>query len=386
MSAPKLEVIGLTKEYKDGAVIAVDNIGFAVESGETLALLGPSGCGKSTTLNMIVGLEQPSSGDIRIDGRSVIDVPAGRRDIGLVFQDYAVFTSMSVRENLAFGLKIRKTDKAVIAREVGKIAEFLDLWDCLDVKAAHLSGSEQQRVAIGRTLATKPSLLLLDEPLSNLEASIRPVVRRELRRLQQELHLSIIYVTHDQTEALSLADRVAIMSYGKIIQVEETLRIVERPGHVQVAQFLGEPPMNILRGRLADAEGGVAFVCAGFTVLFPDCSLPEQVRERGPNKQYALGFRAEDLRLISPEQGQWQGEILEVEIRGADAVVNLNFRGNPLKSVLPGEFRAKSGPADPELLRNGCLAGLALEPENIVIFDADSNLRLESALVRGSAV
>ena len=228
MSVPKLEVVGLTKEY-DGDILAVDNIGFTLQSGETLALLGPSGCGKSTTLNMIVGLERPSSGDIRIDGRSVVDVPAGQRDIGLVFQDYAVFTSMSVRDNLAFGLRIRKKDKAAIAREVDAIAAFLDLENCLDVKAERLSGSEQQRVAIGRTLVTKPSLLLLDEPLSNLEASTRPVVRRELRRLQQEFRLSIIYVTHDQTEALSLADRVAIMSYGKIVQEDETLRIAERP-------------------------------------------------------------------------------------------------------------------------------------------------------------
>jgi multiple sugar transport system ATP-binding protein len=418
---PKLEVAGLTKVYRDGAVVAVDDISFTVESGETLALLGPSGCGKSTTLNMIVGLEQPSSGDIRIDGRSVIDVPAGRRDVGLVFQDYAVFAAMSVRDNLAFGLKVRKTDKAVVRSEVHKIAELLGLTECLDIKAGRLSGSEQQRVAIGRTLVTRPALLLLDEPLSNLEASARPAVRQELRRLQQELHLSIIYVTHDQTEALSLADRVAIMNHGKIIQAEETLRIMQFPGHVQVAQFLGSPPMNILRGRLADAEGGVKFTHAAFTVLFPACTLPALVRERGANKQYALGFRAEDLTLVPPEQGLWQGEILGVEIRGGDAVVNLSSHGSPLQCVVEHKLKAapcaglpptrNAGGCNPSGLKTGTTltavrsadglpaalenpsasgdfslskgtpVGLTLAPETVVLFDGDSNLRLESAFV-----
>jgi multiple sugar transport system ATP-binding protein len=224
-------------------------------------------------------------------------------------------------------------------------------------------------------------------------------------------------VTHDQTEALSLADRVAIMHHGKIIQAEETLRIMQYPGHVQVARFLGSPPMNILRGRLADAEGGVKFTHAAFSVLFPACALPGGVRERGPDKQYALGFRAEDLALVPPEQGLWKGEILGVEIRGGDAVVNLNSHGSPLQCVvvhkrkaapsagLPAASNAGAPDIRPEpdkvglpaaalqaavdnppasdvfSLRKSALVGLTLAPENIVLFDGDSNLRLESAFV-----
>ena len=248
MTVPKLKLVNLKKEFDNGAVAAVDGIDLSIEAGETIALLGPSGCGKSTMLNMIVGLDEPTSGDIQIDDQSILRVPPGKRNVGLVFQDYAVFTSMTVRQNLAFGLAVRHRPKPEIARAVGEIAELIDMTDRLGARVKDLGNSELQRVAIGRTLVTKPEILLLDEPLSNLETAARLAMRRELRRLQNEIGLTIIYVTHDQIEALSLADRIAVMRTGKILQVEKTSVICDRPEHVFVAGFLGSPPMNLLRG------------------------------------------------------------------------------------------------------------------------------------------
>ena len=204
MANVKLELVNLRKEFGD--LIAVNDVSIAIAESETMALLGPSGCGKSTILNMIVGLEEPTSGDILIDGKSVLKVPPGDRNVGLVFQDYAVFTHMTVRRNLAYGLKIRKMKQTDIDREIAKVAEFLSITHQLDKKPGELGASELQRVAIGRTLVTNPEILLLDEPLSNLEAAMRNQMRRELRRIQAETGQTIIYVTHDQIEALSLSD------------------------------------------------------------------------------------------------------------------------------------------------------------------------------------
>ncbi len=315
MTRPKLELVDLRKEYGEGTVAAVDGIDLAVAAGETVALLGSSGCGKSTTLNMIVGLEEPTAGDILIDGKSVLGVPPGRRNVGLVFQDYAVFTAMSVRKNLAFGLSVRGRSRAEIARAVAEVAELLGMTDMLDARAEDLGGSELQRVAIGRTLVTKPQILLLDEPLSNLEAAARLAMRRELRRLQKEVGLTIIYVTHDQIEALSLADRIAVMSAGKIRQVEQASRICAEPEHLFVASFMGSPPMNLLKGELRG--DGLHFVAGDFVLALPGASAEGTAA-------VILGIRPETIRIAPSGAAGLPGTVTLVEPRGAEAVVTVD--------------------------------------------------------------
>lgn len=365
MSRPKLELVQLRKEYSDGNVVAVDDIDLAVEAGETVALLGSSGCGKSTTLNMIVGLEQPTGGDIQIDGATVVNTPAGRRNVGLVFQDYAVFTHMTVRKNLAFGLEVRGKYVLEINRAVEGVAELLGMKDKLDVSVRELGGSELQRVAIGRTLVTKPEILLLDEPLSNLEAEARLAMRRELRRLQSEIGLTIIYVTHDQVEALSLADRIAVMNAGHILQVEETSAIFARPDHTFVAGFLGSPPMNLLRGRFATRGGAVEFCKDGFCL-----AMGESADGAAPAGFYTMGIRPEALCLSDSPAPAVTGRVHNVEPRGPEMVVTVETGNETLTLVTP--------PSDS--LRPGDPVGLDIDFDSLVFFGGDSNRREEIAV------
>ena len=354
MSRPKLELVKLRKEYGNGDVIAVDDIDLAIEAGETVALLGSSGCGKSTTLNMIVGLEEPTAGDIQIDGATVVTTPAGKRNVGLVFQDYAVFTHMTVRKNLAFGLEIRGKYILETNRAVEEVAELLGMTDKLDASVRELGGSELQRVAIGRTLVTKPDILLLDEPLSNLEAEARLAMRRELRRLQSEIGLTIIYVTHDQVEALSLADRIAVMNAGRILQVEETSVIFDRPDHTFVAGFLGSPPMNLLRGKFSAGEDGVRFSKAGF-------SLAMGRGESAPTGYYTMGIRPEaPARVVRGGPGHLRAH----QQRGAARAGDRGHRGRGHRAADPGHAahgrpacgrprRPRPGLRFPRLFRRG---------------------------------
>lgn len=363
MSRPKLELVAVTKEYEGGQVAAVDAVDLSIQAGETLALLGPSGCGKSTMLNMIVGLETPTSGEILIDGHSVVATPPGRRKVGLVFQDYAVFTHMTVGENLAFGLKMAGLDRAKIEREVAEVATILGLSDRLKARARDLGGSDLQRVAIGRTLVTRPSLLLLDEPLSNLDAAARMAMRRELRRLQKEIGLTIIYVTHDQIEALSLADRIAVMSAGKIRQLADTDEIYDRPGHVFVAGFLGAPPMNLLRGKVAREEGGPVFRSGAFRHPLSGVSGLEPALSE---TEIVFGIRPEAVALVQPVADGLEGTVVGAEPRGPRTVLSVDCRGVRLAVLAP------SLGCPPE----GALVGLSFAPNDIVLFSGHTSRRL----------
>ncbi len=350
---PKLAIRQLTKIYPGSEVAAVDHIDLEVAAGETLALLGSSGCGKSTTLNMVVGLEQPTSGDIQIDGQSIISTPAGRRNVGLVFQDYAVFTSMTVRQNLAFGLQVRKRPKPEVVRAVAEVAELLDMADKLDARAQDLGGTELQRVAIGRTLVTRPEILLLDEPLSNLESAARLAMRRELRRLQKDIGLTIIYVTHDQIEALSLADHIAVMSSGKIRQVKAATQIMQDPAHTFVASFLGEPPMNLIRGKVTAG----LFVADGFRLPLG----------RFPDGIITLGLRPQAMRLAQGEAGTLSGRLHHIEPRGAEAVLSFDCSGKMIRLIVPSHIRPTTSQE----------YGIVLPEGALLAFDGDSNLRLD---------
>ena len=361
---PKLQLVALRKEYDDGQVVAVDDVSLELEAGDTLALLGPSGCGKSTTLNMSVGLETPTSGDILIDGQSVTGVLAGRRNVGLVFQDYAVFTHLSVERNLAFGLEVRGVRRAEIQKRVAETAELLGLGAILKVRASRLGGSELQRVAIGRTLVTRPTLLLLDEPLSNLEAEMRATMRRELRRLQAETGLTIVYVTHDQVEALSLARRIAVMSNGKLRQCAATETVYARPGHTFVAGFIGEPPMNLFDAVLEHAATGPV-VRAGELVLpvaGPVAGAPDSGR-------VVVGLRPDSLRLATAGSALWQGHVLRREPRGAEAVVTVGADRLLLQVI--AETHAAPEVGEP--------VGLEIDLARLVLFHGDTRCNLAEA-------
>ena len=247
MAAVRLDKV--RKEFDQGKVAVVD-ASFEVADGELLVLVGPSGCGKTTLLRMIAGLETASSGAIRIDGRMVNDVPPRERDIAMVFQNYALYPHMSVAENLAFGLKLRGMARAEIARRVQAAAEMLGLDEMLERRPRQLSGGQRQRVALGRALVREPKVFLLDEPLSNLDAKLRLSTRVEIARLHRRLKATMIYVTHDQIEAMTLGQRIVVMKDGEIQQIDTPMRLYEQPANLFVAGFLGSPAMNFLRGRL----------------------------------------------------------------------------------------------------------------------------------------
>lgn len=242
-----------------GTVRAVDRVSLGVENKEFLVLVGPSGCGKSTTLRMVAGLEEASEGEIFIGDRLVNDVPAKDRDIAMVFQNYALYPHMTVFENMAFGLMLRKYPKSEIARRVNDAAEILGIKNYLERKPRELSGGERQRVAVGRAIVRKPMVFLFDEPLSNLDAKLRVQMRTEIHKLHLRLQTTMIYVTHDQTEAMTMGDRIVVMKDGIVQQIADPITIYDRPVNKFVASFIGSPPMNFMKGRIIKQDGRFYF-------------------------------------------------------------------------------------------------------------------------------
>ncbi|MEM1817123.1 MAG: ABC transporter ATP-binding protein, partial [Desulfurococcaceae archaeon] len=252
-----VKVENVTKRFEN--VVAVDKVSFEVYKGELFSLLGPSGCGKTTTLRIIAGLEKPDEGRVYIDGVDVTNRPAREREVCLVFQEYAVFPHMSVYDNIAFGLTNRKIPKAEIYKKVKEVADLLDLTNYLSFKGGKLGLSEQQRVAIARCLVVKPKVLLLDEPLTLADAKIKEKMRRELKKLLKDLELTVIFVTHDQLEALMISDRVAIMRKGKIVQIGSPGEVYDNPINLFVATFVGSPTINLLEGVLEVSDRELVF-------------------------------------------------------------------------------------------------------------------------------
>jgi multiple sugar transport system ATP-binding protein len=259
---PRVVIENLTKIFKGPwgeEICAVNHASLSVGTGEFLVLVGPSGCGKTTTLRLIAGLEQITQGTISVDGKIINDVPPKDRDIAMVFQNHALYPHMTARENLAFGLKLRKTPKAEIERRISEAAEILGLKDCLDRKPQELSGGQRQRVSLGRALARQPKVFLFDEPLSNLDAILRAQMRREILKLHARLGSTMIYVTHDQAEAMAMGDRIAVMREGTIQQASDPLKLYHCPANLFVAGFFGSPPMNFFRGTILKTEKGLYF-------------------------------------------------------------------------------------------------------------------------------
>jgi len=276
-----------------GNVTAVHDANLVIEDKEFVVLVGPSGCGKSTTLRMIAGLEEISKGTIRIDGQAINDVPPKDRDIAMVFQNYALYPHMSVYENMAFGLKLRRYPRSEIDKRVQEAADILDIKHLLDRKPKALSGGQRQRVAVGRAIVRKPKAFLFDEPLSNLDAKMRVQMRMEINKLHTRLSSTMIYVTHDQVEAMTMGDRIVVMKDGFIQQVATPLDLYHHPANQFVAGFIGSPPMNFFKGRLETQAGAIWFRDPGFAV-----KLEEHVAAKVANRvgsEAVLGVRPEDI-------------------------------------------------------------------------------------------
>jgi len=316
-------VRSLTKTW--GETAAVDDVSFAVSPGQLLVLLGPSGCGKSTTLRLVAGLDEPTAGTIEIGGKDVRGLTGAARGVAMVFQSYALLPHLSAADNITFGLSVRRTPRMEIARRLERVAELLDLKTLLGRKPGQLSGGQQQRVALGRALIAEAPVCLLDEPLSNLDAQLRQDLRREIRALQQRLSITMIYVTHDQSEAMSMADRVVLMRGGRIEQNGTPAELYQRPQSLFVARFIGASPMNLL--ALEDGPGGAVIAGSDEPLLLPT---------HGHGR--VLGLRPEDISLDGDQPAQLHGRVTGVEYLGADALVTCMVGDHPIVVRGKGAF------------------------------------------------
>ncbi len=321
----------VTKVYS-GDVVAVSDVTLHVADQELLVLVGPSGCGKSTTLRMIAGLEETTRGTIKIEGTVVNDVPPKDRDIAMVFQNYALYPHMTVYQNMAFGLKLRKHSKADIGRRVGDAASLLGIQNLLDRKPKALSGGQRQRVALGRAIVRQPAAFLFDEPLSNLDAKLRVGMRAELSKLHHRLGTTMIYVTHDQVEAMTLGDRIAVMDGGVIQQLAAPLDLYERPENKFVAGFMGTPPMNFLNGRMELEDGQTQFNEGSARIRLPDWA--RRAADALPHREAVLGVRPEDI-TIGPTPGDLTAKVNVVEPLGDEMIVYVSTDYHDLVCKVP---------------------------------------------------
>ncbi|MGQ4879427.1 ABC transporter ATP-binding protein [Billgrantia sp. LNSP4103-1] len=326
----RIRLEAVSKRWGDTA--AVDGIGFDVAPGEFVILLGPSGCGKSTTLRMIAGLEQASAGSIHIGERDVTHLPPGDRGISMVFQSYALFPHLSVADNIVFGLRSRKVPRAERRERLARVAQLVDLEAYLERKPAQLSGGQRQRVALARAIISEHPICLMDEPLSNLDARLRGEMRREIRALQQRLGMTVIYVTHDQVEAMSMGDRVILMQEGRIVQDGTPGELYDRPATAFAAGFIGSPAMNLV--TLAAAADGA--VIDGE----PHCSVaPHEA------KGHWFGVRPENISLLPADAAGVPAEVIDAEFLGADSIVRLQVGSQQLRARLDGKPNVAAGSA-----------------------------------------
>jgi multiple sugar transport system ATP-binding protein len=375
----------VTKVYS-GDVLAVDHVSLEIAAGEFLVLVGPSGCGKSTLLRMIAGLEEVTDGTIAIDERDVTDLPPRSRDVAMVFQTYALYPHMSVRENLGYGLKVRKTPKAEVAERVETVAQMLGLEKLLDRRPAALSGGQRQRVAMGRAIVRHPKAFLMDEPLSNLDAKLRVSMRAQLSALHTRLGTTTIYVTHDQIEAMTLGQRVAVMRDGRIQQVDTPQALYSRPANLFVAAFIGSPAMNLVEAEISDGE--LAF--AGFRIPLPDGAAL-------PASRVIAGLRPEafeDAAFADPSLPRIEIGVEVVEELGADTHVIFSVDAPPVdvsevreaagddEALIPVEGAVFTARVDPATAaRPGTRLALALDPSRFHFFDPATGERLEPGRV-----
>jgi multiple sugar transport system ATP-binding protein len=354
----------VTKRFDD--VTAVDDLLLDIKDGEFLVLVGPSGCGKSTALRCLAGLEEITSGDIRIGERIVTDVPPKDRDIAMVFQSYALYPHMTVKDNLAFGLKLRRVSKDEINRRVRDAARILGLDELLHRKPRALSGGQRQRVALGRAIVREPQAFLMDEPLSNLDAKLRVHTRAELTQLQHRLGTTTIYVTHDQVEAMTMGHRIAVMRDGVLQQLDTPQNLYTNPANLFVATFIGSPAMNTFRAEAIRGDGGVRIVASGVDLLVP-AHRAERLRKH-IGHQVIVGIRPENFSLTNGEYGRKEGQTVKwpvdlVELLGPEQLVHL--RGPDDQMIV-----ARVGPAD--RVTAGEVTELFVDLEHVHAFDPGS--------------
>ena len=341
LAGKSIRLRGVGKSW--GETVSLDGIDLDIPAGKFTAILGPSGCGKSTTLRIISGLETVTEGRVEIDGQDVTDLPPAKRRLSMVFQNYALFPHLSVAENIVFGLRVERLSKAERAARLTEVADLLELTPYLERKPAALSGGQQQRVALGRAVISRRPVCLMDEPLSNLDARLRDEMRREIRALQRKLGLTMVYVTHDQTEAITMADQVVLMNEGRIEQVASPQEIYTHPATPFAARFIGTPPMNLLpKGALADCPEG----------------LPDTLR---------IGMRPEALTIA--ERGPIIACVTAAEFLGADTLVELDAAGHPFLAKLPGNRAFLAGES----------LTLTIAPEDLHLFDAKTATRIDDA-------
>jgi len=349
-----------------GKVVAVRDIELLIEDREFLVLLGPSGCGKTTTLRCIAGLERVDSGRVYIGERDVTDLPPAKRGIAMVFQSYAVFPHMTVAKNIAFGLRMQHVPKEQIKKAVQEVAELLQIEELLDRYPAQLSGGQRQRVAVARAIVMKPEVLLMDEPLSNLDALLRLQMRAELKRLHKEIKATTVYVTHDQVEALSLGERIAVMKDGEIVQHDTPLRVYDEPANVFVGGFIGTPPMNFLRAQVQLGQDG-AMLNVGDFQLEPPGELEALLRERA-DQEVIVGVRAENIEVeLEPTPEGVRSQVLVVEPLGAQQLLTVQVGEDVLKVATRADVAIEPGQA----------IWLKFSPEKIRLFDEQTGDALQ---------
>jgi multiple sugar transport system ATP-binding protein len=332
-----IEIDRVGKLYPDGTR-AVSELDVEIMDGEFLVLVGPSGCGKTTALRMVAGLEEISEGEIRIDGRVVNDVPARDRDVAMVFQSYALYPHLTVYDNIAFGLTLRRMPHEVIAERVKRVAATLELEAHLGRKPRNLSGGQRQRVAMGRAIVREPRAFLMDEPLSNLDAKLRVQMRAQIARLQRDLAVTTVYVTHDQTEAMTLGDRVAVMRGGVLQQIGPPQELYDRPTNLSVAGFIGSPAMNLVTARFGvDGDDRAAVAFGSHVLTVPDPVLHARPALQGyVGRDVALGIRPEDMEdatIVGWEDGSSLSSVADlVEAMGSDVMVHFLVDVDPVET------------------------------------------------------
>lgn len=346
-----VEVTSLTKVFPNGTK-ALDSLNLSIEKGEFFALLGPSGCGKTTLLRTIGGLEQATEGFISIDSKDVTFVEPGNRNIAMVFQDYALYPHMSVEENIGYPLKVRKIEMTLKAERIKTAADALQIQNLMERKPSQISGGQQQRVAVARAMATRPDLYLFDEPLSNLDARLRLEARTFLKQLQRELGVTTILVTHDQSEALALADRMAVMELGKIRQLGSPAEFFHRPANLFVAAFIGSTPMNLLRGKIQDGKVRIGSA---------QIAIPSSVKSAPDGQEVVLGVRPEYLQVSSAQAGDFTGVVKVLENLGTHYLVSIDCEGTLVRGTVP----------DGEEPKPGTTISLLADPKRTLLYAAE---------------
>ncbi len=384
-----LEFDRVSKSY-DGKAFAVRELDLTIGDGEFVVLVGPSGCGKTTALRMLAGLEQITEGEIRIGGVRVNDEPPRERDIAMVFQNYALYPHMDVADNIGFGLRVRRVPREERRERIEHAAGILGILDELGRKPSQLSGGQRQRVAMGRAIVRQPKAFLMDEPLSNLDARLRVQMRTEIARIQRELGVTTVYVTHDQVEAMTMADRVAVMRRGILQQVDTSQRVYAEPANLFVATFIGSPAMNVVEGRLERRDGGVECRIGAFALPLPQSILPALAP--AIDRTVAVGIRPEAIAAAEGDATGIPGTVVVAEALGSEVLAHVEIAATPVlrDEVREGLSDQLAAVADREDgvttvvarlpgdtgIRRGDVVALSVQAEKLHFFDLDDGRAL----------